>query len=36
MFKRPVVFRVPDPPRELTSIQEDLTLTQQKIDCGMK
>jgi hypothetical protein len=36
MFKRPVVFRVPDPPAALRNIQEDLTLTQQKIDCGMK
>jgi hypothetical protein len=36
MFKRPVVFRVPDPPAPFWNIQEDLTLTQQKIDCGMK
>jgi len=36
MFKRPVVFRVPDPPAHLRKIQEDLTLTQQKIESRMK
>lgn len=36
MFKRPVVFKVPDPPARFKNTQEDLTLTQQKIDCGMK
>jgi len=36
IFKRPVVLRVPDPPTHLTNIQEDLTLTQQKMDRGMK
>jgi hypothetical protein len=36
MFKRPVVFEAPDPPARLRNIQEDLTLNQRKIDCGMK
>jgi hypothetical protein len=36
MFKRPVVFRVPNPTVGFTNIQEDLTLAQQKIDRGMK
>lgn len=36
MFKRPVVFAIPNPPVCFARIQEDLTLTQQKIDRGMK
>src|ERR1017187_5723780 len=34
--KRPVVFEVPEPPFGLRSVQQDLTLTQHKIDTGMK
>lgn len=33
MFRRPVVFSVPNPPAQFTNIQEDLTLTQQKVNC---
>jgi hypothetical protein len=36
IFKRPVVLEVPEPPSELRNVQGDLTLTQHKIDSGMK
>jgi hypothetical protein len=34
--KRPVVLELPEPPAELRNVQRDLTLTQHKIDSGMK
>jgi hypothetical protein len=36
IFKRPVVLEIPEPPSELRNVQGDLTLTQHKIDGGMK
>jgi len=36
MFKRPVVFPVPFPPAQFAKVQQDITLTQEKINCGMK
>ena len=36
IFKRPVVLEIPEPPSELRNVQGDLTLTQHKIDSGMK
>lgn len=35
-FKRPVVFPVPFPPAQFAKVQEDITLTQQKINSGLK
>lgn len=36
IFKRPVVLELPEPPLHLEQVQKDLTLTQRKIDSGMK
>ena len=36
IFKRPVVLEIPEPHSELWNVHGDLTLTQHKIDSGMK
>lgn len=36
LFKRPVVLELGEPPAELQRIQDNLTLTQEKIDADMK
>ena len=36
VFKRPVVLQLPEPPSDLKNVQDDLTLTQTKMNAGMK